>query len=278
MHLYAFDKNSLPVNVSWALEGRNYFCPECGEKVRVRGGGKVQRHFFHLRNSVFCRQEGKGIVHLMVQKSILARLPDAEAKMEMRFPQIKRVADVAWEAKKIVFEVQCANMHPDEALARTADYQSVGWEVIWILHDQRYNQIAVSPMEKALLHIPHYFTDINESGEGDIYDQISLWQEDRRLAALPERPVVLNLKALLQKEGAPNLLKARHERWKIFLEDDYLDYWEKDSAAPFWQEILKQEAKEKRTGIWKRFHFIADKLFFRPYRISIQMLLESCCR
>jgi len=169
MQLFAMDRFGHVVSSAAALKQNDYICPECGGAVRLRQGIHRKAHFFHLKTPMRCRQKGKGIVHLQVQLSLQKMLP--ETRLEVPFPDIGRIADVVWEREKIVFEVQCSPISAEEVLDRNEDYFRMGYQVVWVLHDRRYNQPVPKEAELVLIDSPHYFTNIDESGKGVFYDK-----------------------------------------------------------------------------------------------------------
>lgn len=174
MQVYAIDDKEATIWIGQAVRGCNYFCPECLEIVRARQGEGRRPHFYHLHPLRECRSEGKGPVHLAIQQRLCQQFPLGILTMEKRFPAIGRVADLVWEEKQLVVEVQCAAMTKEEMEARTADYQLLGYQVWWILHDQRYNKKRVSALEAALAQRPYWFTNIDAEGRGMFYRQESL--------------------------------------------------------------------------------------------------------
>ncbi len=277
MQLYALDELNSYVNALWAVSRKDYICPECGAAVRLRSGPKVQPHFYHYRGLAFCRQREKSPEHLFVQQKILESLPQGEARMEVHFREIGRVADVAWEAGKVIFEVQYSPMTPEEALARTADYHSLGWNVVWILHDARYNQEMQSSLEEGIAHLPHYYTDMDALGRGGIYDQLVMWREGRKYAASPPREIeeMIVLKPVRFKESAPQILQRRGRSWSCCLQDDYGGLYLCDAENPFWQEWTAHElgVEKNRIGsiVWRLFKL----LVCRPYSLLLQSVLET---
>lgn len=201
MQLYALDGENSLVFAPHAIKHRDYFCLECHSIVRRRGGDHRQIHYYHLSN-VSCHLSGKSMVHLQVQSHILKLLPTGEAQMEYRFPTINRIADVVWLPQKLVFEIQCSAITAEEVHARNADYKRLGFDVIWILHDNRYNQRRVTAAEKFLElenSIPHYFTNIDQEGMGFIYDQFSLVRKGMRHIKLDPLPVEMAQPTRLSK-------------------------------------------------------------------------------
>lgn len=158
MQLFAFNTRNQLVSANHAQKQNDYSCIECGSIVRLRGGLHRQKHFYHLKPDRLCRQSQKSLVHIQVQKSLQEILPRGECFLERRFPGIKRIADVVWEPRKIVFEVQCSGITAEEIASRNRDYFGVGYKVVWILHEKRFNKWKVSASERFLREHPHYFT------------------------------------------------------------------------------------------------------------------------
>lgn len=190
MHLLARHPkgNSIP---AWEAEkGTDYFCLECGDPVRLRSGMHRQSHFYHTKPRLNCRQSGKSITHLQIQLALSYLLP--KSALEVPFPSIRRIADVVWEEKNLIFEVQCSPIQAEEVIARNRDYASLGFQVVWILHDQCFNQRRLTAAEKALASHAHYFTDFTANGEGIFYDQLSHDHRGIRKVVIPHLPVFLH--------------------------------------------------------------------------------------
>jgi competence protein CoiA len=178
LQLFALNSEQELILASRAERQHDYTCPECHSRVRVRAGSYRTPHFFHLDENRNCRQNGKSLQHLQTQYRLQQMLP--ETKLERSFPSISRIADVAWEKEKIVFEVQCSPITAEELRSRNRDYKSVGWTPIWIFHEDRYNKRLVTAAEWAVRRDAHYFTDIDEDGLGNFYTHLSDIQRGRR--------------------------------------------------------------------------------------------------
>ncbi len=179
------------VPASLAQRGMNYHCPECSALLRLRAGLHRQLHFYHFSKNSSCFQSGKTLSHLQTQLYIQKNLPPNQSELEVPFPAIGRIADVVWFEKNLVFEVQCSPISQEEVERRNRDYESLGYRVVWILHDSRFNQQALSSAENHLLGRDMYFTSINR-GQGGIYDQFSLVLDARRLFRGVKLPIDLS--------------------------------------------------------------------------------------
>ncbi len=129
----------------------------------------MRKHFYHVYAGPKCQGSGKSPQHYQTQIWISKLLRNQNAVIEHPFPEIKRVADVYWPEKKIVFEVQYSPISFTEMAERNRDYASLGIYTLWILHARIFS--ASAHLERNLVTIPHYFTNINASGQGYIYDQ-----------------------------------------------------------------------------------------------------------
>lgn len=187
MQLYALD-HTTPISATQALKGKDYLCPECRSTVRKREGDLRQAHFYHPSLPKQCRQHQKSLEHIHLQLKLFELL-GSDGQMECPFPSIKRIADVAWHAKKIVFEVQCSPISREEAQSRTLDYQKEGYTVLWILHDRQFNKKTLSASESYLRTTPCYFTNINKLGQGVVYDQFEVLKKSRRVFKGPSLTV-----------------------------------------------------------------------------------------
>ncbi|MGE5196370.1 MAG: competence protein CoiA, partial [Anaerolineae bacterium] len=125
MQLYALEGNTCII-AQEALAHKDYRCPECAGIVRARHGPHRRPHFYHMHLSKFCRQRQKSEEHIQTQLFLKKCLPQEEAALEKIYPAIGRIADVAWEREKLVFEIQCSPISAEEVKSRTTDYRSLG--------------------------------------------------------------------------------------------------------------------------------------------------------
>lgn len=225
MQLIAWN-NTIPISAESAESGKNYICPECASLVRVRKGPSRQAHFYHFSASKNCRQHQKSLEHVQLQRKFFNLLGE-KVCVEARFPTIARIADVAWHEKKIIFEIQCSPISLQEAKARCIDYDSVGYQVIWVLHDKLFNQSTLSAAEKYLRTTPCYFTNSNKIGVGDIYDQFDVILGHRRVFKGPLLPVnplkIATIPTItLPDIELPQIVLQRIAEWKCYTQGDLL--------------------------------------------------------
>ncbi|MFI5333689.1 MAG: competence protein CoiA [Chlamydiales bacterium] len=236
MQFYAL-KDNLPTLASHAEKQKDYHCPECKSVVRVRSGPERQPHFYHLAHSSHCRLHQKSATHLQAQLAIMRLLPPGESTMERQFPEISRIADLAWEKKKIVFEIQCSPISLDEASQRCSDYQKAGFSVIWILHVRRFNRRKIGAAENFLRKIGAYYTNFDEKGYGEIFDQFEICRGARRIFCGPRLCVNLaKPKAATLPEGdnIPYAIKAR-TRWPLSFCGDLSERFLRERTASLYE-------------------------------------------
>lgn len=227
MQLYALD-DTFPVSACRAERGKDYICPECKSHVRVRAGVSRQIHFYHFRSSKNCRQNKKSLEHLQLQLKLFDLIGSVEAQIECPFPSIQRIADIAWHAQKIVFEVQCSSIPLDEAKERILDYQKIGYRVFWILHDKQFNKRLLSASENYLRTTPCYFSNMNKIGQGVVYDQFEVLKRGRRIfkgAPLIVTPMKIApiVKTEILGQILPKIILNRLLSWPLHAKGDLLD-------------------------------------------------------
>lgn len=245
MQLYALNKTGESVLARAAENKKEYSCLECGRSVRVRKGRLRQPHFYHVNHEVKCSQKSKSLCHLALQEHLLQQLPKGEVELEKRFPEIGRIADVAWIKQYIVFEIQCSPINDDEIIARNNDYRSIGYETVWILHDKRYNKWRHTLAEKTLSERPHYYTNFKGNGRGIVYDQFEVIHRGLRKVRFSPLPVNLAMPFESKLEGNPITLQAAKKRlaWKWRFQGDLLSCCIEDPDAPFLSKAVAQEMK-----------------------------------
>lgn len=291
MQLYSLDNNNQFVSAAAAQKGCDYRCMECGGAVRVRSGVHRRPHFFHKELSAPCRLNGKSMVHLQTQLHLAALLPADEAALEWRSDTLARIADVVWFPAKLIFEVQCSFITAQEIRERTNDWALAGFQVIWILHEMRFNKWRLSAAEAALAAIPHYYTNINSEGEGIIYDQCDRIDGGLRFirygplpvnAAAP-RPFYREISAHAPEERIPSSVAQRIYSRPIALEGDLLDRWMAEPSHPELQKLWNEELTttprlQQPTNIWKKICRFWQRYVINSYLALLRVLLEKASR
>lgn len=251
MQIYATNETDDWVEARHAKRQQDYRCIECAGVVRLRSGDQRQPHFYHLERSAECRQHGKGEIHLLLQMHLKKLLGEVDCRLEMRFDGIQRIADVVWLSKKLVFEIQCSPISPVEIRGRNAAYAREGYQVVWILHDQRYNQWKLSGAEQTLQQYPHYFTNMDRHGMGMIYDQWAMLIHGRRVKRSLRYPVDLT-------QPKP-WKKAFYRNWPLHFAGDMIDLG-----------ALGQARIVEAYSLWTSVK--------STYRALFQYCLEKACR
>lgn len=251
MHWIAL-KDGQRITAETAVKNTQYLCPECLCIVHMRSGPHRRPHYYHVSKNSLCRQQGKTAFHLETQLAIQKAAP--EAILEFSFPSISRIADVFWPSKKIVFEVQCSSISYEEIRKRTEDYNSLGLQIVWILHDRRYNRRKLSSAELFLNEGNYYFSSIDTKGLGIIYDQFALVKGAKRIFKGAKLPVAISwpyaMCEIACTQQWPKEAIARKESREIGFQGDLVDRIHK-SAPTAWK-AMKSLEHSKKESLLKR--------------------------
>ena len=187
MPLYALDDEENIVAAHDADPFCRYRCLECRSPLQKRCGMHRQPHFYHLQTVRQCRLHSKSVDHLIIQTEIKKIIPSSE--IEKPFKKILRIADLCWEEKKLIFEIQCSPIDPGQATQRTKDYAREGYELIWLLDDRLYNRKKALRGAEALMRQQgcYYFSMQRKA----TYDQFEVIKDKSRLLKGPPLPIDL---------------------------------------------------------------------------------------
>ena len=278
MQVYAFDENQKRIFVEGAESACDYFCIECGEKVRRRGGPHKQLHFYHLHPHGLCKLSGKSAEHILIQQFIQNSLDDT-CQQEVRFPEISRIADIVWFSQKIVLEVQCSPISKEEVQARISDYEKIGFGVIWILYDATFNAVKTSAAEFFLENHTHYLADLQS-----IYDLCSIRHRGRRHQSFLKTPIdisELQKRTPLQakERQLPSTLQKRLSLWKYSTKGDLLDLAQNGEESIFaeaytFEKELKGEEVVPAKNLLKKL----TSSLYKALRGIYYHLIEQSCR
>lgn len=251
MASYALNAQKKLIFAKNAPEKGRYYCIECSCEMRLRKGLSRQRHFYHLQERKNCRQSGKSLRHQHIQASLCAEIP--ELKMERPFAEIQRIADLAWESRRIVFEIQCSKISEKEVLQRNLDYQKIGYHCIWIFDEHRFNRKRLSAAEKGLERFAHYYAKIPPGfTKARIYDQFEIFTKGFR--KFRSKALFLDFSVAPQElNKAPSnnprfkTLAKQRKQWKFLFKGDLLErlYFTNKNAA-FHEFIQKSLQREKK--------------------------------
>jgi len=247
MVLSAIDERGNIIPAKAAIKQKNYRCRQCDATLRLRGGHRRQLHFYHLSLNHNCPACNKSEQHMAVQQYLMEKLPFNESALEWQRPEIGRIADVAWIHQSLVFEVQCSHMSVQELQERNHDWQSIGFEVIWILHDMRYNKKMLHPIEETLQGKTFYYTNIDANGFGSVYDQYELC-EGRYRRILVQKTIEEFTPQKTATNFVPSLVKKRIEEHCPIFTDDIAGRCLNDKS--FARQLI--EAENKLLKVLKR--------------------------
>jgi competence protein CoiA len=216
MPLYAFDDQNHIIFAPHAEPYRHYHCIECQTPVFKRTGRERQAHFYHKKSIKSCRLYSQSIDHLVMQTQLYGLNP--ALIIERPFERILRIADLCWEDKKIVFEIQCSPIEPYHVEKRMRDYAEEGYAVIWLLDDRLYNKKKMRISEPLVRsHGSYYFS----LAKGLVYDQFEVIHENERIARGPHLPI--DMLKPLKARHFPKLRMFNERKSQNYFAGDLLD-------------------------------------------------------
>jgi len=116
-----------------------FLCPSCQDEVYLKVGMKKTPHFAH-KHVCHAVTEGETEEHLKGKKILFSWLYSQlrQVEMEKYIPEISARPDVfaVWKNKKIAIEFQCSIIPSNDINRRTDNYQRIGIETVWIVHQK----------------------------------------------------------------------------------------------------------------------------------------------
>lgn len=278
MQLYALDSSGRRIFIVDAAKGKDYFCIECGQRVRIRSSFHRINHFFHLSPLSKCRLSQKSERHIQLQNSIYQQLGSSNCDLEVRFPEIGRIADVAWYEKKIVFEVQCSPISYEEITCRTKDYESVGWYVVWLLLDKTFLHKRRSELFLWLENRTFYFADskCTQEVERCFYDTFKYGARLRFCVDLSTLSLLEKNTLQTFENALPDFLLQRVSNWRYCAVND-LVYRARSGASDIaWNSAIEYALNVERKGSNKKRKLVSElfteltSLFYMTITLFLQ--------
>lgn len=274
MALYALKKENC-VHADAASPDCLYYCLECRAQVYLHKQPNIRPHFRHLHSRSSCRLRRKTKDPLLTQQALLRLLPPQKAILEAPFPSIRRIADILWEEKKLVFEVQCSKIPLPEAKQRIIDYASLGYTVVWLLDDRIFNQYRADASEQFLRNtLAYFFSFPTGAARFYFYDQLEIFRNSKRLRksfALHvdlSKPADLNFDFPLRP--LPSQIEEHASRVNLCFQGDLL--WRakqtrQGAESPlfhYWK-LFEQIALQKKLSFRKKIGSFFQKRCLQPY-------------
>ena len=269
MPLYAFDDDNHIVAAHDACPSRRYRCLECLSPVQKRTGVHRQAHFYHLQTIRQCRLHSNNTDHLIVQTEIQKIIPSIE--IEKPFKKILRIADLCWEEKKIIFEIQCSPIEPLQVNQRASDYAKEGYELIWLLDDRLYNRKkALRPSETQMRQQGCYYFSFQSNV---VYDQFDVIASKTRLLKGPPLPIKIDQPLQTPTSRKQLTEQLNHRTARYFFSGDLLD---RVIRYPVYLERIQELEKSILSE-----HQPQNAIFYsmrKNFFIGLEYLLRVYCR
>lgn len=183
------------------------------------------------------RSIGKSITHAHIQNHLKTIIPDLELEKVMG----PRRADAVWEERKIVFEIQISPITLDEVVARIEDYRTLGYQVVWLLHDGTFNGRTVYSAERFLrTSATTYYLN-----GGLFYDQLEVIVGSRRVFKGPA------LQVEVTKPCAP-FIQVPGRAWPLHCVGDVQTICAQEGVVEV-EKILKKYLPVRGLKWWVKF-------------------------
>lgn len=273
MPLYALNEKKW-VHATDANPSKRYECPECHRPVRIKKGAYRLPHFYHLRKSPHCRLYSKTKDHYILQKQIQEKILFSHSiELEKQFPEIQRIADLVWEEKKIIIEIQCSQISLTEVQERIKDYATLGYQILWLLDDRLFNQKIAGPAEQFLRGLHCYFFSFQRQNQSLIYDQCEFFLKKKRVKKSLKSKVELSklhfIPEITWPEKLPKQLELRLKNCQTYHLGDLIHKlllsFQSSALELFFTNWQKEELLLKKNGWNSFFHFIKKNLI-TPYQ------------
>ena len=266
MPLYALDDDSRIVAAPDATSWRRYRCLECNGRLQKRAGAQRQAHFYHLQTIQHCRLHSRSIDHMILQTHLHHLNP--ALVIERPFEKILRIADLCWDEKKLVFEIQCSPIGIKEVEERIKDYAREGYELVWLLDNRLYNRRILRSAETLLRQHACYYFSLSKT---TIFDQFEVLSDTSRLAKGPPLPVDLFQPVFFPSSLPPILTRQLKNRQAgRFFAGDLFDRSLRHTV--YLERLIEHEAMIlSRQPIERKMSFKVKKYFY----IGLEYLLRK---
>lgn len=214
-----------------------------------------------LKKTPYCQDMNLKTPHQAIQKAIKTTLP--QVILEKSFPEIHRIADVVYPPQKIIYEIQYSPISLEEVQKRNRDYATLGYTVIWILHDHHFNKKILSSAELYLRKNLSYYTSITAYGHGFFYDQLEFFHGNKRIyKGTPQ--ILKNLlpqKLFKLPYNFPKTLKRKAKKTSFYLSGDLIDTLIKTKNFKQIKELEKSFCPQRslKTNFIKIFEYLLKK-------------------
>jgi competence protein CoiA len=269
MPLYALDDDNRIIAAPDAGLFCRYRCLECLSPLQKRTGLHRRAHFYHLQTVRQCRLHSNSSDHLIMQSEIQKIIPSVE--IEKPFKKILRIADLCWEEKKIIFEIQCSPIDPMQTDQRTRDYAKEGYELVWLLDDRLFNRKrALRKSEILMRQKGCYYFSIQKNS---VYDQFEALANKTRLVKGPPLPVDLARPMQIPASRQAMTGQLDHRAGRYFFGGDLFD---RALRYPIYLERIQEMEKRILSE-----HQLRNEFFYtlkKGFYIGLEYLLRKHCR
>lgn len=131
------------------------YCPGCKEELIIKNGSIMMPHFAHKKNSLCLSfSENESEEHLKGKKIMAdnCRKYKIEYEVEAYLPELNQRPDLLIN-HRIAIEFQCSPLSIERFKERTLNYQSLGYQVIWILGNKLQFKDKISQLQRQFIYL-----------------------------------------------------------------------------------------------------------------------------
>mgnify|MGYP002783978674 CR=1 FL=1 len=286
MALYALYEET-PIHADDATADHFYLCLECRAKVYLYKTRHARPRFRHFHRRSCCRLKRNTKEPLLIQQTLLELLRLKKTALETPLPSIRRIADLLWEEKKLVFEVQCSKIPLLEAKQRMNDYASLGYTVVWLLDDRIFNQYTADASEQFLRkNLAYFFNFPTRSTPLRFYDQLEIFRGSKRIhksfALHVDLSKPMKLPLDFSSKSLPMQIAEQTNRTTLCFFGDLL--WRAKQASQkntpplfnYWK-LLEQASLQKTPSFRKKITRFFQKRCLKPYLVFLDRWIKKIC-
>lgn len=152
--LVAYNEENKLINLlEQDANGKEFTCPACRGRLRLKNGTIVRKHFAHisLQDCQFYT-ENESTEHLNIKAFLFSWGKKTDSiRVEVFLPKLQQVADLLIN-DKIALEVQCSTISQQRLRERTINYHQHGYSVLWLLGKKLWLKKSINSLQKHFLY------------------------------------------------------------------------------------------------------------------------------
>lgn len=173
------------------LKKLEWFCPACHSPLILKNGSIKQAHFAHISSDIceaYSENESEAHLTLKYQLAKWFQEQQNDCQIEYYLPALKQIPDLLIN-HRLAIEIQCSPLSIERFNARTINYLSHGYQVIWLLGEKMRIKSKLTRLQFAMCSF-------------SVHSGVFLWQIDQKALVLIEMlHISLNRSIYFQKQA-----------------------------------------------------------------------------